>query len=135
MALNPQYVGTPRTAAAVISTANANRDGTGTIATVFTAGASGSRIDTIVLEARATTTAGMIRLFVHDGTTAWLYDEIPVVAVTPSGTVPAWNATVGANAQLSALKYPLILASGWSLRAATQNAETFNVMVTNGGDF
>ncbi|NBX74718.1 MAG: hypothetical protein EBQ89_10555, partial [Alphaproteobacteria bacterium] len=68
MATDPNFAGTPLAGNAQISTANTNRDGTGTLGTVVTAGASGSRIEEIVIEATGTTTAGMIRLFLNDGT-------------------------------------------------------------------
>ena len=111
----------------IVSTANTNRDGTGTIVTVFTAGASGSRIDDIVVTATGTTTAGMVRLFLNDGTNTRLWAEIPVTAVTPSGTVQAFTSSM--------LNQALILPNGWSLRAATNNAETFNIFVDRAGDF
>jgi len=132
MATSAQYASIPRTAIASVSTANTARNGTGTIATVFTAGSSGSRIERIVVVAQATTTAGMIRLFVHDGTTAWLYDEIPVSAATPSGTVPSFNANLQAFTNPDLM--PLTLPAGHSLRASTNNSETFNVIAI-GGDF
>lgn len=124
MATSPNYAATPNTPAVTISTANANRDGTGTIATVFTAGASGSRIEDITLKAQGTTTAGMIRIFLHDGTTARLWREIQVPAITPSATAPSWE-----------LRFPvyLFLQSGHSLRASTEKAESFTV-VANGGN-
>jgi hypothetical protein len=134
MATTPNFTATPRASSVAVSTANANRDGTGTIATVFTAGASGSRIESVVIVATATTTAGMIRLFLHDGTNARLFDEVPVIALTPSATIPAWSATLGNIAPLSTARYPLFLPSGWSLRAATNNAESF-VVHAIGGDF
>lgn len=127
MAATAQYASTARSALGQVTTANTNRDGTGTIATIFSAGTSGSRIDQIEVEAVGTTTAGMVRLFLHDGTNARLWREVPVSAVTPSGTVSAFYA------RLSNLS--LILPSGYSLRAATNNAETFNVNVTQAGDF
>lgn len=134
MAANANFSATPRIGAVVISTANTNRDGTGTIGTVFTAGASGSRIDGIVIQATGTTTGGMVRLFVHDGTNARLFDEAPVIAITPSGTAPAFSTALGNSAPLATGRYPLMLPSGWSLRAATNNAESFNVIAL-GGDF
>jgi hypothetical protein len=134
MAANPQYVGTPRTWTGQMSTANTNRDGTGTLATIMTAGANGSRIDEITIKAVAATTAGMARLYLHDGTNARLFDEVPVLAVTPSGTIPTWEAVLGNNAPVNSGKYPLYLPTGWSLRAAPHNAETFNVHAS-GGDF
>lgn len=132
MANNANFASTPRVGVGQVTTANTNLDGTGTIATIFTAGASGSRIDAINLKAVATTTAGMIRLFVHDGTNARLLTEVPVIAITPSSTLPAWEAQLNTNTMTQVL--PIILPTGYSLRAATNNAETFNV-IASGGDF
>ena len=132
MASVPAYAATPKCGIAQISTANTNRDGTGTIGTVFSAGASGSRIDAVDLKATGTTTAGMVRLFVHNGTTAYLLTEVPVTAVTPSATLPAWEAQLNTNTMSQVL--PIVLPTGYSLRASTHNAETFNVL-TMGGDF
>jgi hypothetical protein len=50
-----------------------------------------------------------------------------VTATTPSTTVQAFNTTLYNQA--------LILPNGWSLRASTNNAEGFNVIVTRAGDF
>ena len=127
MSSSAQYAATPKTAVAQVSTANTARDGTGTLATVFTAGASGSRIDDIAIIATGTTTAGMVRLFLHDGTNARLWREVAVGAVTPSATVSPFSSLLGSLA--------LVLQTGWSLRASTHNAETFNVLVTRAGDF
>lgn len=127
MSTSAQYAATPRTAVAQVSTANTARDGTGTLATVFTAGASGSRIDDLTIAAVATTTAGMVRLFLHDGTNARLWKEIAVSAITPSATVSVFSSSLSNQS--------LILQSGWSLRASTHNAENFNIVVTRAGDF
>lgn len=127
MSATSNYAATPKTAVAQVSTANTARDGTGTLATVFTAGASGSRIDDIAITATGTTTAGMVRLFLHDGTNARLWREVAVSAITPSATVSPFSSLLGSLA--------LVLQTGWSLRASTHNAETFNVLVTRAGDF
>lgn len=127
MSTSSNYAATPKTAVAQVSTANTARDGTGTLATVFTAGASGSRIDDIAIIATGTTTAGMVRLFLHDGTNARLWREVAVSAITPSATVSPFSSLLGSLA--------LVLQTGWSLRASTHNAETFNVLVTRAGDF
>jgi len=132
MSTSPQYASTPRCGIGQVATANTNRDGTGTLATILTAGASGSRIDAINLKAVATTTAGMIRLFIHDGTNARLLTELPVLALTPSATLPSWEAQITTNNMSQVL--PIILPTGYSLRAATNNAETFNLLAF-GGDF
>ena len=132
MATQAQYAATPKCSIGQVSVANINRDGTGTIGAVFTAGASGSRIDAINIKATGTTTAGMIRLFIHDGANARLLTEVPVTAITPSGTLPTWEAQLNTNTMTQVL--PLLLPTGYSLRAATNNAETFNVIAL-GGDF
>lgn len=127
MASTPAFAATPRAAVAQVSTANTNRDGTGTIATVFTAGSSGSRIDDIEVTAIVTTTAGVVRIFIHDGSNARLFREILVSAITPSTSVAVFSARI--------TDLGLILPSGYSLRASTHNAEAFNVAVTRAGDF
>lgn len=127
MSTTANFFRTPRTAVAQVTTANTARDGTGTIATVITGAASGTRIDDIEINATGTTTAGVIRLFLHDGTNARLLREILVGAITPSTSVAAFNT------RLTDLAIILQNAS-WSLRASTNNAETFNVAVTRAGD-
>lgn len=127
MSTAAQYASTVTTAAVQVTTANTNRDGTGTITTVLTAAASGTRIDDIYMVATGTTTAGVIRLFVHDGTNARLLSETLVTAITPSTTVQVWNNTL--------LSQGIVLKTGYSLRASTNNTETFNIIVTRAGDF
>lgn len=126
MAQDPQFLTSVRTEMGQISTANTNRDGTGTIASIFTAGASGSKILAIEVKATVTTTAGMIRLFLNDGVNIRLWYEISVSAITlSSGTVQSFYQRIAPD---------LLLESGWSLEASTNNAETFNVIIT-GGDY
>lgn len=127
MSTQAQYASTPKTAAAQLTTANALRDGTGTVVTVFTAGANGSRIDDIYMTATVATTAGMVRLFLHDGTNTRLFREVLVSATTPSATVAAWTTSL--------TNLSLVLGAGWSLRASTEKAEAINVNVTRAGDF
>lgn len=126
MATAPAFAATPRSSSATISAANTNRDGTGTLGTVFTAGASGSRVDEVRVRATGTTTAGMVRLYIHNGTSAFLWDEQTISAVTPSASTKAeaYNLTYS----------NLFLPTGYSLRASTHNAESFHV-TGNGGDF
>lgn len=132
MATSPQYASVPKVGIGQISVANTNRDGTGTIATVFSAGANGSRIDRINIQATATTTSGMVRLFIHDGVNACLYHEEPIGAAVPSSNVAASFATCDPITYPT--KFPLVLPSGYSLRASTEKAESFNVFGV-GGDF
>ena len=130
MATAPAFAATPRRSSIAISTANTARDGTGTIPTVFTAGASGSRIERIRIMGVGTVTAGIVRLFLHDGSTFTLFDEILVAATTPSGTVIGWKVDIDCSYNGNAL----ILPTSHSLRASTHNAETFHVHAI-GADF
>jgi hypothetical protein len=126
MAITPNFTKTPRTERGILSAANTNRDGTGTIVNLFDAATVGSRVERIKIYATGTTTAGMIRFYVFDGTNTDLYLEVSVLAITPSATVQAFNAF--------STNLGLILASGKSLRASTHNAGNFRIVV-EGGNF
>lgn len=131
MALDPQFAATPKLGASSISTANTGRDGTGTLGTVLTAGAAGTRLRAVHIRATASTTAGMVRLYLHDGTTAHLFKEVPVNAITPSGSVEAFSAHLNESTNPDLL--PVTIPTGWSLRASTHNAEAFRV-IAEGAD-
>ena len=126
MATSPAYASAPKLWIGQATAANTNRDGTGTIVTLGTAPAAGSRLDGVIVQAVGTTTAGMVRLYIHDGANARLFLEMPVIAVTPSATQPAWGAQ--ANVNTMSQLFPLVLPSAYSLRASTHNAETFNII-------
>jgi len=110
-----------------MTAANTGLDGTGTVYTAFTAGSNGSRIEYVHFHAGGTTTAGMLRIFLYDGSNYFLLTEIPTAAVTPSGTVAAaeyeWVPT-----------RPLCIPTGYTLVTTTNNAETWYVLA-QGGDF
>lgn len=125
MAASPVFAATQRVALAQVSTANTNRDGTGTLASVIAGGASGTVINSIRIIATGTTTAGVVRLFLHDGTNTRLFREVLVPAITPSTTVEAFSRLV-----TFALPDVLMLPStNWEIRASTHNAEVFNIIV------
>lgn len=131
MATSPQFTGVPLYGAAVVSTANTNRDGSGTLATILTMPASGGRIDRAVIKATGNTTAGMVRLFVHDGTSARCIAEIPVPAIAVSATVASFECVVDFSTS-SASAYGLVLPAGHSLRASTHLAEVFHLTAFGG---
>jgi hypothetical protein len=120
MALEPAFAVTPRIGAVNVSTANTNRDGTGTVATLITGAATGTRIAEIVVQARVTTTAGMVRIFLYDGTTYRFFDEVAIAAATASASVKA--------TRVSTLYSNLVLPNAsWSLVVSTHNAESMDV--------
>ena len=67
-ATQPQFAQTVGTEAASISTANTNRDGTGTIGTIATAGSSGSKFEELVAKADGDPADSTIVWYLHDGT-------------------------------------------------------------------
>jgi hypothetical protein len=120
MAADPAFAVTPRIASVNIATANTNRDGTGTVATLITGAATGTRVAEIVVQARVTTTAGMVRIFLHDGSTFFFFDEVAVAAATVSASVK--------GTRVSTLYTNLVLPSAsWSVRVSTHNAESIDV--------
>ena len=109
----------------VISAANTLRDGTGTIVDIFTPGAMGGEIELLRVQAQGVTTAGVVRIFVHNGAAYRLYKELLVTAVTPSTTVEAFSIDFVPAKRL-------ILPAGYKLGASTHNAETFTVFAQGG---
>lgn len=95
----------------------------------------GKKVDAIQVNAAASaiggaTTAGLVQIWLWDGTNATLLDEIPVTAITPSATAAAFSVT----------RYydRLILPSTYRLYASTTVATTAaaNALVVTalGGD-
>jgi len=129
MATTSQYVSTVTNGTLAQATvANTARDGTGTLATILTAGATGARVDAVIFNAPGTVTAGMLRLFITISANTRLIAEIPVVATTPSSTVMAFTVTY-------IPPVPLVLAAGALFKFSTNNAETFNAIPVFAGDF
>jgi hypothetical protein len=117
MAAETQY--TANTGMAVISTANSGLDGSGTLGTVLTAGSNGTLVKSVTIKAQVSTTQGMVRLFIYDGTNTRLVSEIEVPAITKSSEDPSFECY---------LETDFSLKSGEVLKASTQNAESFNVI-------
>jgi len=120
MAADPAFAVTPRVASVNIATANTNRDGTGTVATLITGASTGTRIAEIVCQARVTTTAGMVRIFLYDGSTFYFFDEVSIAAATVSASVKGTRVSTTYN--------NLVLPNAsWSVRVSTHNAESIDV--------
>lgn len=130
MASAPSFTATPRAALIQVTAANTARDGTGTTVDLITGAATGTRIEHIDITAAGTTTTGVVRLFLYDGTNTRLWMEILVTAITPSTSIKPFSATIN----LSLPSVLMILLSGWKIKASTHNAETFNINCV-GGDF
>lgn len=133
MATTAQYAATPRIGSATLTTADASLTAPNTTVTVLTAGASGTRIDYIDIQAVATTVAGNVNLFIYEGSNASLWTQVTVYAVTSSNTAPSFQATLSSNVDSNLM--PLILPTGYSLRATTAVAQTGIRVTALGGDF
>jgi len=116
---------TTNTGSVVVSTANSNLDGTGTLGLVYTAGASatykGSSIDSITVKTSVTDTPGMIRLYFDDLSTKFLFNEILVPSVAKSPTDKSLERTIE-------LYNDFELQAGYKIYASTEVAESFHVM-------
>lgn len=127
MATNPAFASTPNTGHALLGAVETNIQVPTTASTIVTAGASGTLISSIVVEATAaslvpTTVVGLVYIYIYDGTTYHLYDVITVAAITASATVPGFRQR---NTYTD-----LTLKSGESLRASqshTSNASLLKI--------
>jgi len=133
MATSAQYAATPKVGSALLTTADTSLTAPTTVGTVFTAGSSGSRIDYIDVQGVATTTACIVNLFIFDGTTYFLWQQIPVIAVTSSTTAPAFTAALSSNGNANIM--PLTIPTGYSLRATVTVTQTGVRVIAYGGDF
>lgn len=130
MANRPIFSATPRLGFGAVSTANTNRDGTGTIVDIFTAGASGARVDEIVVQATGDPADSIVTLFIDQGSGYKLFDEIDIGS-------PAAASTTVAGYRLSEVYDNLVLEGGDKIGAAITVALTAGVINVwiHGGDY
>ena len=133
MATSAQYAAIPKIGSALLTTADTSLTAPSTVGTVFTAGASGSRIDYIEVQGVATTIVGLVNIFIFDGTNYFLYVQVPIQPITSSTTAPAFTATISSNGNADIL--PINLPTGFSLRATTSVAQTGIRVTASGGDY
>lgn len=127
MATAPIYAATIKQWHGRVAAANTNRDGSGSLVDVVTAGASGSRVDRIRACAEVTTTAGIFRIWLYNGSAYRLLHEELVSAITPSTTVAAWEFERVFSGGLQ-------LPTTWKLAVTMHNNEAVNVFA-EGGDY
>jgi hypothetical protein len=122
MADTPAFASVPRLGVAAVSTANTARDGTGTIVDILVGVAAGTRIDRVVLQATGDPADSVVTLFVHNGTSYFLFDEVDLGNPGPaSTTVPGFR--------FEKAYYDLVLPSAsFKLAAAITVALTAGVM-------
>lgn len=112
-----------KTGVVKISVANSNLNGDGEMGLAFTAGERGAFINSIRIKATDKVGAGMVRLFVTSGEERFLFLEIKILGIEPSSNSSTYSKLlVFANGTFT-------LGAGQSIYAATQNDQTFNVIV------
>ena len=116
----PIFPLTPNIAFSRMTAANTATDGTGTVATLFTAGADGARLDKVTLVPGGANVATVLRLFANNGgvtTTATnnsLLKEVRLPATVASATQE--------NGPTIELPMDLALPAGWRLTAVLATA-------------
>lgn len=120
MAADPAFAVIPRVGSVAISTAETSLTAPTAFGTLITGVAAGTRVAEIVVKCAATSSAAVVRVFLHDGTNYFLFDEIVVAAATSSNTATTTRVAVTYN--------NLILPSAsWSVRVATTIAQATHV--------
>lgn len=131
MASAPQFAATVNNAAATVGgTANANRDGTGTIATIWTAGASGGKIEEVVIKADGNPADCTVVFYLYDGANYHVFDEWDIGD-------PAAGSTTVASYREARTYENLVMKTGWSFRASVTVAPTSGLIQVHafGADF
>lgn len=121
MATSPAFAVTPRMSAVSIATAESSLTAPTNVGTLITGVTAGTRVSEIVVKMAAASSAAIVRVFLYDGTTYWLFDEISVAAVASPG---ASTATTRVSTSYSNLVLP---SSSWSVRVTTSVSQTTHV--------
>lgn len=123
--INERAKYTANTGVATISTANSNRDGSGSVVSVITGASSGTLVRTITIKSTENTTSGMVRLYCYNASDTFLFAEVNVRATTKSSEDHSFYAILNLNFKL---------ASGNQIMASTEKAETF-IITADGLDW
>jgi hypothetical protein len=120
-------VGIATLTAATAITSRANITGTTGLVQLTATSTNGTKIDAITVEAKGTTVANIISIWIYNGTTSYLYAEIAVTAITPSTTTTAFTSTTTFNNLVLPPTYQLYI----SEQVGTTSAD-FNVIAFGG---
>ena len=118
-----------------LKTANTAKDGTGTVETIFTAGADGARVERIRIRALGTNVATVLRIFINNGganstaTNNALYAEITLASTTLSETA-ALLTTNEFPSVADTTAFPIVLPAGYKLLATVGTTIAAGVKVT-----
>lgn len=131
--INPIYPLTPKVSWGELLTANTAKDGTGTVTTVFTAGANGARVDYLKVRAKGTNVATVLRIFINNGSD-------PTVA-TNNALVLDYTIAATTNSETASLADNLItldmsIPAGYKITCTIGTTVAAGLVVTAfGGDY
>lgn len=122
-----------------IAAANTAKDGSGTVVTVFTAGADGARVDAIKIRPLGTNVATVLRIFINNGganstpANNTLFHEVTI----PAATLTEVAAQTDTAILFDGLSLPqLVLKGGHKLNVTLGTAVAAGLQVTTiGGDY
>jgi len=117
----PIYSKAGQISGGVLTTANTAMDGTGTVLTVFTAGADGARVERIRSKARGTNVATVLRIFINNGGDNAVADNNELYAEkTIAATTLSNNAALLTNElpdTIDTTAFPIVLPAGYRILA------------------
>lgn len=119
-------VGIATLTSATAVTSRANISGTTGLVQLTPTSTNGKRVDTITVKGKATSVASILSVWLYNGTTSFLYDEITITAVTASNTVESFS--------LKRSYSDLILPPTYQLYISQTVATDVSVFA-NGGDY
>lgn len=130
---SPIFPLTPNVSWATVTTANTAKDGTGTVATVFTAGSNGGRVDYLKVRALGTNVATVIRVFVNNGSTnATAANNTLIIDQTIAATTNSETAQLVDNL----IQLDLSLPAGYKINVTIGTTVAAGLQVTGvGGDY
>lgn len=131
---SPIFLATPRNSFATVSlTANTAYDGTGTVSTIFTAGADGSKVEDVYAVPQGTQVATVLRFFVNNGSTNATPANNSLVYEL---TLNAQSSTQTAAQQIYIWRANLVLPPGYKINCCVGTTVASTTQVTAfGGDY
>lgn len=141
--LDPIYPITQKVQWGTVTAANTAKDGTGTVVTVFTAGANGSKIDQIKVRALGTNVATVLRFFINNGSDNTvsinnsLIHEITIAATTLSEVAALADNDITILKNTVETNPPIpYLPAGYKINCTVGTAVAAGLQITvHGGDY
>ena len=122
----PASIGKATLTSPTAVTSRANIAGTTGLTALTATSTNGKRIDRIAIKSKGNSSAGYLGIWLYDGTTSYLIEEIAISAVTASTTVPSFSTYADYST--------LVLGPNDRLYVSVTVAQDLNV-VAYGGDY